>query len=331
VEDLDLTNRLNPLLEPLREAVQNFVHLGTQNLTHAFQLHTVQAAIHQMCAEIVTAKALQLPDELIREVVEPARVIHGCSAFIHRLQVWPRGYAGDFETIEYLMKQRVRAKPHSLEYWAEYMALNVPIAQQHRNKVLHQANLIAKTILGNEDKETKILILAAGSCPDLLMVRDVIKDRNFHITLNDADDDAIRFSLDRLGAIRHKLSVEHGNALTSVQRLSKRGPYDLVAGGLFDYLTDRYANFLIRNLLEKVLTTGGTFFFTNVACPNPYSIWIEYLANWKLIERTEEEIIALVPHEKREGLDIAVKRDATGLTLLTTLKKVGRLDLDGRI
>src|SRR5437588_819468 len=39
----------------------------------------------------------------IRESIVPSRQVLATSPFIRRCQEWPRGYAGDFETVEYMM------------------------------------------------------------------------------------------------------------------------------------------------------------------------------------------------------------------------------------
>ncbi len=48
-------------------------------------------------------------------MLEPVRRIHARSAFVKRLQEWPRGYPGDFETVEYLCGGRSRAEEGTIE------------------------------------------------------------------------------------------------------------------------------------------------------------------------------------------------------------------------
>ena len=62
-------------------------------------------------------------------------------------------------------------------------------------------------------------------------------------------------------------------------------------------------------------------YFTNIAKYNPYRPWIEYLANWVLIERSREDIFeaikgtGIIPHQ------LSINMEATGLTHLIQLKK----------
>jgi SAM-dependent methyltransferase len=252
---------------------------------------------------------------LIREELKPARAALARSPFIKRVQTWPRGYPGDFETIEYLLAQRVNAAANTVEYWMEYYALSTPIAQQHRNKVEEQARQIASVLRASRAGKARILVLACGSAPDLGRVVDLIQKSDCTVVLNDADPGALAAATRRLAAVREKLALVEGNAFGKVKGLQDAGPFQMiVAGGLFDYLSDRQCEWLLRRC-ARMLAPGGRFFFTNVARPNPYLGWMEYLADWHLIARTEEDVRRLV----RTGLGAAapceVSTDASGLAL----------------
>ncbi len=68
-----------------------------------------------------------------------------------------------------------------------------------------------------------------------------------------------------------------GNVLRAAAHLAAdHGPFDLVlAGGLFDYLEERFARALIRTTLSR---PGGTFSFSNIATPNPYAALMPHIA-----------------------------------------------------
>ena len=71
----------------------------------------------------------------------------GRSPLVHRLQAWPRGYAGDFETVEWLCDARNRAQIGTVPWAIEQCSLQSPLAQQHRNKVGLQARAILSTLV----------------------------------------------------------------------------------------------------------------------------------------------------------------------------------------
>jgi hypothetical protein len=64
--------------------------------------HLVSAGIHQLGVSIRQAQSAGLDGSTLREIFEPAVALHGQSPLINRLQTWPAGHPGDFETIEYL-------------------------------------------------------------------------------------------------------------------------------------------------------------------------------------------------------------------------------------
>ena len=69
------------------------------------------------------------------------------------------------------------------------------------------------------------------------------------------------------------------------------GPFDLVvAGGLFDYLPDEAITRLLQQARERLLTPSGQVLFTNIALENPCRLWIECLADWRLIHRSADHL-----------------------------------------
>lgn len=304
----------------LRLASDAFGAFADGDFAEPSRYHDVVASVHGLCSRIAAAERAGAATEAIREAVAAARIAHGRSPFIRRLQTWPRGYAGDFETIEYLIGHCVQAAPHTAEYWLEYLALSCPVAQQHRNKVLAQAQEITAAILSRPSP--KVLVLAAGSGPDLMLALPVLRERQFSLVLNDGDAGAVAFSTSRLAAIQHQLLTVPGNVLSSAGRLAPHGPFDLVlAGGLFDYLPDRHAEFLLRAAWERLLAPGGRLFLTNIGRGNPYRVWIEYLADWRLIERSEAELRQLVASACGPGSVCSVVPEGTGLTWLVSVDR----------
>jgi hypothetical protein len=75
--------------------------------------------------------------------------------------------------------------------------------------------------------------------------------------------------------------------------------------------------FLARSVLRNLIRPGGRFFFTNIARGNPYRHWIDYLANWSLIERSEQDVATLVATGGRD-FQLQILRDSTGLALLAS-------------
>lgn len=306
----------------LGDVVASIARLGTyDDIPDQDGLHHAVSLTHQLIPAIVRLQNEGVHREEIVSMLEPARRIHGESPFIRRLQEWPRGYPGDFETVEYLVQQQNRATPGRFSYWLEQYALDSSIAQQHRNKVDLQARALLASACGTGAGEDipRILVLAAGGSPDLRQVEAILADHPFEVTLLDQDADALAFSASRLPLIRNRLTLVNRNIVRGLQDVARQGPFDLVlAGGLFDYLPDNIAVMALRTARRHLLRSGGQLMFTNIAAGNPYRAWIEHLAEWQLLHRTAGDVRALCSAAGFADDDIEVGVERTGLTLIVT-------------
>src|SRR5262245_22123589 len=129
------TSRVTSALDRLRVTCQEFVKLESLPIPAVRLLHATAAGMHAFAAAIDLCEEAGIEKATLAPHIEPMRALHARSPFVHRLQSWPRGYAGDFETIEYLCDAENRADAGTVAWAIEQYALQSPIAQQHRNKV----------------------------------------------------------------------------------------------------------------------------------------------------------------------------------------------------
>ena len=94
----------------------------------------------------------------------------------------------------------------------------------------------------------------------------------------------------------------------------------MVTGGLFDHLSDKHLSFFLKRASKCLLNGNSTLFFTNATVGNPFQVWIEYLADWKLFYRSNNEIMKLLTDAGFPDNSIKIEKDATGLTFLVTVK-----------
>lgn len=311
-------------LDGLKDIAGEFSHLGTYTrIPEPDGLHLAIAMTHRLVMAIVRLQAAGNPRAAIVAALGDARAVHAESPFGRRLQQWPRGYPGDFETVEYLLQQRNHAPAGRLSYFIEQYALDSPIAQQHRNKVDLQAREVLATVRRHEGAGVpRVLLLAAGGSPDLRQVEHALVDEPLAITLLDQDKDALAFSGSNLPLLRNRLSFVHANVIRGLPAVAKRGPFDLVlAGGLFDYLPDRVAISVLRTAVKRLLRDGGRFVFTNIKCGNPYQPWIEHMADWFLIHRSAEDVLDLCTAAGFKEDSVVIDTDRTGLALIVTCQR----------
>lgn len=57
-------------------------------------------------------------------------------------------------------------------------------------------------------------------------------------------------------------------------------------GHHFDDYLELFTRALIRTALSRLCRPGGTFYFSNIATPNPYAALMTHIGRWNLVERT---------------------------------------------
>src|ERR1041385_2627390 len=307
-------------LEDLAVAAADFVTLDDRRGPTYDHLHPAAlAAIPAICLAVLRCEESGCSRDDIVDVLGPVRAIHSRSPFVARLQRWPRGYPGDFETVEYICRGESYAPESTLEQHCEIYSLNFPIAQQHRNKVWHQSRQIADAVLRND--RARILALACGGCPDFRRVLPLLRRSEEEIHLNDSDPEALAFASRQLAPVVDRCVFLPGNALKIARRLRGGVPFDLIlAGGLFDYLPERHAVYLLEQMVAQ-LAPGGTLFFTNIAEGNPYRPLIEYVGDWFLIERSRNVLLDLIDAAGIPRGAVRIERDETGLAHLIAARR----------
>jgi hypothetical protein len=125
-------------LDSLRNAASALVSLDAAPSREDLD-RAVERAVNVLWRAIEACEEAGIDRREILARLGTARTIHARSPFIARAQDWPRGYPGDYETIEYLCDAANRAAP-GLGHALEALAFRSPITCQHRNKVAFQAD-----------------------------------------------------------------------------------------------------------------------------------------------------------------------------------------------
>jgi len=250
---------------------------------------------------------------LVREIV-------GRSPLISRMQKWPRGYQGDFETIDYIMKSENGAQPDSLAYFCEAHALTIPMVQQQRNKILEQAKLIQQ-VCADRKQGGRVLSLGCGSCPDLKLVERTITNWEPEIFLMDTDGDALSMAGRQLPGLFDRLTFIEGKIVEQLYNVLE-SPFDLIlARGIFNQLDDETSRIVLRMMWERGLKPGGKVFFSNIDRNDPYRAWRTWFVSWDFNERSEIEIKDLCRSANIGMNNISIRREDTGLAHFVELRR----------
>ena len=305
-------------IRELKQAAKEFAALEQETGDYSTLYSRMISETHSLMAAIRKCQIAGMKRKEILLFMKAPRRIYRRSHFVARVQDWVRGYPGDFETIEYICDGVNRVSNSDLlGYCVEDYSLNGRMAQQHRNKVQLQANQIYKTCL--EKENAQILSIGCGGARDLRLIVNLLEKTSATFVLCDSDADALECARTNLGKIADRCIFVQGSVPRVLNRL--KGNFDLVvAGGLFDYLPERWIELVLREVWQNMLNSAGEIFFTNIAQGNPYSTLIEYFCDWILIERDEDDLKNLC---QAIGIKefLSTYRDTTNLTIIAEITK----------
>lgn len=308
-------------MHQLQQTIHDFLTGSNDQPESLIYSQTVEN-IHALCANVRLLERAGYDKEAISHLIKELTTVHERSPFIQHARQRPRGYPGDYEIIEYLLSDENRSKPNTLEYFCEEYILKGPISQQHRNKLKYQADLILDVISSRTEIEKRILSIACNSSWDLRSIQRLLLDANTVFYLNDRDTDALKYAETKLESLKPKCRFIPGNFIRAMKTLTRETPFQLiVTGGLCDYLTDRQIAYLINTAYHQLLDEGGKLYLTNIAKHNPLGPWMNYMADWQVIERDEQDIAQIVEQANCPLTSLKVQREACGLTLLIEISK----------
>lgn len=275
----------------------------------------VEQLLGEFGRSVIEAERLGWSRQEIREAGGPTREVLAHSVLFARCQQWPRGYAGDFETIETLLNGVNRSEAGTLGWYLEQVALTSAGAEQHRNKLTHQANRVGQTLRRKSD--ARILALACGGCWEWQTLGAVREGFTGEIVLQDVDGAALELAAQRVATATDRYRYAPGHPFWVAAELARTERFDLItAGGLFDYLTDRMAIRLLSTIFHTLLKPGGALVFANIATGNDWRPVMDYGLNWQIEERSAHELRELCLRAGIPASAVRVSTELSGMTLI---------------
>jgi extracellular factor (EF) 3-hydroxypalmitic acid methyl ester biosynthesis protein len=285
--------------------------------------------------------------EHLAEALEPAvRPVHRmymqrrlhplllCAPFAHRTFTKPLGYAGDYEMVAMIARNRPEGGSLFAKIINLWFVRQAP-AEAHRNRLQYLTQRLVEETLraASPGRPARIFSLACGPAVELLnFVREHELSNRAELTLLDFNEETLQQVGAALTDLKTKLSRRtpvhfikrsvHNLLKESSRTVVRPGgqQYDFVyCAGLFDYLTDAVCQRLMTLLYEWVVP-GGLLLATNVEPSNPMRHGMEHLLDWHLIYRKGSQLQKLRPTQVAPE-DFVVRADMTGVNLFMEARK----------
>lgn len=247
-------------------------------------------------------------------------------ALAERAYFKPNGYAGDFQMIE-MMYRNKPCGDGKIGKLVDTWLLNRPpcAAVRGRRHFLAQKLLeFSEQYFSNLEK-INIMNLACGPSRELF---DFIKsfDRNERINAFclDIDPEALRYTDELSKEFKHQASINllKDNLIkwalgTSTQTIE---PQNIIySGGLFDYLNDDLFLMLVNRCYEN-LNPGGILMVGNFR-DNPDRLFMDHLLEWQLIYREAEDLSVLFEKSLFKRKAEIMAEDKVGIQLFAVVFK----------
>jgi extracellular factor (EF) 3-hydroxypalmitic acid methyl ester biosynthesis protein len=256
-----------------------------------------------------------------------------CSPFVYRTYQKPLGYAGDYEMVSMMLRDPYEGSSLFAKI-LNRLCLEIPPVIAHRNRIDYLCDSLKREVQRNRiaGKPCKIYNLGCGPAQEVqrfLGTGDLADNADF--LLLDFNDETVAYTTQvlRETRARHGRSTPVQVVKRSVQQVLKENfrsgggegeQYDVVyCAGLFDYLSDRVCKRLLSIFYDK-LAPGGLLMATNVHPSNPWRNWMEYLGEWHLVYRTQEEFLRLAP-DGAQPRQTSVLADVTGVNIFLEVRK----------
>jgi hypothetical protein len=199
----------------------------------------------------------------------------------------PRGYAGDAVMLDYIY----RPEPISASAMGAAMH-RATTGLSNAKSILWRQNYLADKITHAMDgaSPARVLAVASGHMRELDLVKTPEKRDALEICAVDLDELSLQECCRSYPGFN--IRVVHSSAIT-IRRARLPENFDLVyCAGLFDYLNEATAEFLLTQLYRQ-LRPSGLLCVPNFTPENHGRGFMEGFMDWSLILRDEKDLVAI--------------------------------------
>ena len=205
----------------------------------------------------------------------------------------PRGYQADGETLDYIYRPAAPRMSEIGEVF-HFMTATAGLAKSFLWRQEHFGRLIGQTI--RTTNSARILSVAGGYLRELDFVELTYPQRRFEISALDPDGESLReavnsypdFNIRPLNASVMQWLKDGGN-----------GQYDLIYSGMLLSRAGREKAAWIVDTLYAMLAPGGKLILGGYAPESKGRGYMAGMMGWKIIYRSEREMLELAGHSKR--------------------------------
>jgi SAM-dependent methyltransferase len=237
----------------------------------------------------------------------------------------PRGYAGDFLTIE-LMYQNQPTGVGRFGRLLDQCFLELPPAVAVRNRRGLLAEEITSVLAQKRGAVAQVTSLACGPAVELFDVFARLDDPSLlAATLIDIDLQALAFVADKRdrAKLRRQMQLINANLVylaTGKQQIALNQQDLIYSIGLIDYFDDQSVIKLLH-YIYGILRPGGKVILGNFHPRNPTKALMDYILDWRLIHRTEEDMDRLFASSAFGRRCTAIRFEDQGINLFAACIK----------
>ena len=248
------------------------------------------------------------------------------SRLVDRCYTKPRGYAGDFETINMIYQNEVAGDGRIgplIDRWVLAQSAATAVRQRRGTLKNHIARIKAAQPAA---APVNITSLAVGPGREFFDALESDKDRNLFITGVDIDPESLNFVAARAAEldVSNRLRLIQGNIIRMArgkQAVEIPQQHMVYSVGLMDYLEDAIVVTCIDWMFDMLLP-GGEVIIGNFDGENPDKAVQDYIMEWVLIHRSPDELRELFARSKFGNRPVEVLSDTTKVQLFARCVKV---------
>jgi hypothetical protein len=239
----------------------------------------------------------------------------------------PRGYAGDFEMMNFLYRDEAAGRTLYDQCVHKYF-IDEPAGEAVKNRGQYLLEKITDAVSSHKTSEPlKILSVASGPAMEQQLFLENGKScfgRNVEFTCLDQDEESLKhaqkqiLSIDRFVKSGFTFKFTNMAIRNVIGRGLPENDYDVIySAGLFDYLTEPVAQMAAQKMLAS-MKKGGKLIIGNFSKDNPSIPFMEFVLDWHLIYRSKEDLERMF---KGFGSKVTVETEPLGVNLFVVIEK----------